>query len=528
MTTTPEALTTETTTITPSTSEETSAPTTSSSFSPPQEHNILENSEKKASRAPSPAKTKLSPVTNVFALDLGSSSIRALVAGIYRKPGRTQFTPTNWKLLPLAMSILPSEGIQEGEIVNVRQVRETLERTIQELHNQLQPIGKRLPRYLFVGVPATCVQMQEISVQVPVDRRVSEKELEALRFRIQKEYLSGGRHGITQILPLEFQVKRGENKQPLTYHSPEETIGAVGNTLLGYYLLIDIHPEFKELMEEVFQALGNRWEVIYVLQPLALYAVSLPWLQQFPRVAVVDIGASLTNLFLAEHGRLKKIYVLREGAHHATHAIVETFKQLHCMLPFSIVEKAKVQLSIQLAEHHWQRHETNHQEIRIQTEHQDYEYIVPATPMLQIVDQWYANLADKLYQFMEQAPPYIMLVTGGGSKWPTIQSIFSEQTGINHIVLFAGEHWLHNETPEHTFQAFTDDAHHPLNRTLTTLLGLALHGAAYLARLRTTSPEKRKNTPAKQQWFPSLTGVLHFFRKLFQPTADTPLEPSES
>lgn len=234
----------------------------------------------------------------ITGLDIGTSSIKALV---------TKREPREEKLELVLNTKEHSGGIRRGTVVSVEKTSNTLRslfsKAFQDSNQRINSV------YVNIGGSHLFSTSSQGLVSVSrADRKISEQDVDRVLQAARAINLSSNKE-IFEVLPKEFIVD-GER-------GVKEPIG-----LEGVRLEVDVLAlgGFSPYLENVKQAvLNSDLEVLdMVPSPIAAARAVLTEKQKELGVALLDIGAGITNLAVFEEGSLIHLVVLPMGSSNIT------------------------------------------------------------------------------------------------------------------------------------------------------------------------------------------------------------------
>ncbi|XOB42657.1 MAG: cell division protein FtsA [Candidatus Nealsonbacteria bacterium] len=234
----------------------------------------------------------------ITSLDIGSSSVRVLSVQKSTKENKVKAVLTIQE---------QSDGIRKGTVINVDKISNVLKNVFSKVS---QDIGKRI-NSVYVGLSGSHIFSTYSRGLVSVsraDRKISEQDIQRVLQAAQAISLPLNKE-IFDISPKEFIVD-GER-------GIKEPIGLEGVRLEAEILALG---GFSPYLQNTRQALLNSELEVLDLVPSALAAArsSLTEKQKELGVALVDIGAGITNLAVFEEGSLIHLAVIPIGSGNIT------------------------------------------------------------------------------------------------------------------------------------------------------------------------------------------------------------------
>lgn len=234
----------------------------------------------------------------ITSLDIGSSSVRVLSVKKNTKENKVNAVLTTQE---------QSDGIRKGTVINVDKISDILKNIFSKAS---QDLGKRI-NSVYVGLSGSHIFSTDSRGLVSVsraDRKISEQDVQRVLQAAQAISLPLNKE-IFDISPKEFIVD-GER-------GIKEPIGLEGVRLEAEILALG---GFSPYLQNTRQALLNSELEVLDLVPSVLAAArsSLTEKQKELGVALIDIGAGITNLAVFEEGSLIHLAVIPIGSGNIT------------------------------------------------------------------------------------------------------------------------------------------------------------------------------------------------------------------
>lgn len=242
----------------------------------------------------------------ITGLDIGTSSIKVLVVRQEPKEERLE------SILKIEEN---SDGVRRGTVISVEKIsnilRDLFSKISQDLNQKISSVYVNLGgSHLFSTSSQGLVSVSR------ADRKISQQDIQRVLQAARAINLSSNKE-IFEVLPREFIID-GEKgiKEPLG--------------LEGVRLEVDVLAlgGFSPYLENVKQAvLNSDLEILDMIpSPIAAARASLTEKQKELGVALLDIGAGITNLVVFEEGNLIYLAVLPMGSSNITSDIAIGFK----------------------------------------------------------------------------------------------------------------------------------------------------------------------------------------------------------
>ncbi len=254
----------------------------------------------------------------ITSLDIGSSSVKILVVKKNKKGNKIEV---------ILKSEQKSDGIRRGTVINIDKISKVLKSLLSEAS---QDLNKQInSAYISLGGSHIFSTFSRGLVSVSrADRKISEEDINRVLQAAQAISLPSNKE-IFEILPKEFIVD-GEKgiKDPL---------GLEGVRLEAEVLALGgFSPYLKNTKQAILNS--NLEALDTTLSPLAAARTCLTDRQKELGVALVDIGAGITNLVVFEEGNLVHLVVLPMGSENITRDIAIGLK-----IDIDTAERIKIQ-----------------------------------------------------------------------------------------------------------------------------------------------------------------------------------------
>ncbi len=260
----------------------------------------------------------------VFALDIGSSSLKGLVAAIHPKQTSVDI---------LAQARVKASGIRRGIIFDV----EDAARSLSELLNELEGMYKHEISDVHVMIGGPCLETRfakgNILVSRP-DEQIGQEDINRMYDTIQTLPAPQNRT-VLHVIPQSFIIDEVDRvKTPL---------GMQGNRLSLEATVIDVFNQAFISLQKVFNVVGLR-PVSTVAHPLASAKALLPKRDREQGVCAIDFGAETTSLSVFEDDELRHLAVIPLGSQNITNDIANALR-----IHFDSAERIKIGFGSALA-----------------------------------------------------------------------------------------------------------------------------------------------------------------------------------
>lgn len=253
----------------------------------------------------------------IFAIDIGSSSIKGVVAVPSGEDGLVKI---------IAFSQVPTTGIRKGEIIDGAQVAKSIRALVEEIKNSL-PMGFSQAAVNIGGNHVGVVQSRGVVTVSRADQMISEYDVERVIASSQAVPLPLNRE-IVHIIPREFIVD-GEGKI-------KSAVGLNGvrlelDALVVYAFSPHIKAVLRTLSEAGLDASGT------VISGLAGASAVLSEKEKEIGSLLIDIGAQTTDVVVFEEGQPIHVAVFPVGSFHISNDIA-----IGLQVDFDIAEHIKI------------------------------------------------------------------------------------------------------------------------------------------------------------------------------------------
>ncbi|MDR3350025.1 MAG: cell division protein FtsA [Prevotellaceae bacterium] len=213
----------------------------------------------------------------IAAIDLGTTKVVTLIG--QRSSGG--------KVHVLAASETPSLGILRGEVLNIRQVTESIQNTVKDIREK-SGIDVREVFAGIAGQHIRCIENSVGNMRENEEEEISEHEIEEMK---QQMYHIGIEpdEKILDVIPQSYTVDEHVNIP--------DPAGYTGKGLKGYYRIFIGKSRWATNTEQCIRRAGLELNLKqFVLEPLASAMAVLSDDEKEMGVAMVDIGGGTTGL----------------------------------------------------------------------------------------------------------------------------------------------------------------------------------------------------------------------------------------
>ena len=237
----------------------------------------------------------------VLACEVGSSSIRAMVAG---RGLNNTFKVKGYKEVEY-------DGFYEGEFLN----KDKLSSIFESVMSDLEIKGERLEK-IYIGVPAefSSVMLTDESINFGTRRKVKQEDIDSLYY-MAGEKSKSGEVEVVSVSPISFT---------LDGYNTIEPIGESGAILSAKLSIIYASRRFIELFNTIAGGLGFS-AVEYISEPLAQALFIIPSEKREELSLVVDGGDLTTSIAFVKGEGLTALTSFSRGGAFVTNDLAEAF-----------------------------------------------------------------------------------------------------------------------------------------------------------------------------------------------------------
>lgn len=252
----------------------------------------------------------------IAAIDLGTTKV---VSAIGHK------TESGFKVI--ALKEAPSIGVSRGEVLNIQQVLNSLEPTIEQI-NQENDIRIKDVYVGIAGQNIRCESISSRSSRSKPDNLISESEINALEKKLYNSKVSLGEE-IFHVLPQFYNIE-----EHLGIKNP---IGMAGSQIEGNYKIFIGKTNSAECSSKVIERAKLNLKKL-ILEPVASAAAVLSDDEKEIGVAMVDIGGGTTDLLIYHDNTIRHTAIIPFGGN----SITEDIKN-GCNVSAKTAEQIKIQ-----------------------------------------------------------------------------------------------------------------------------------------------------------------------------------------
>lgn len=237
----------------------------------------------------------------VLAFDIGSSKIRAMVAG---RGLNNTFAVKGYKEIDY-------DGFFEGEFLSEDKIAPIFENVIDEFSSFIKKIKK-----VYIGVPAefSSVMLTDVSMNVSEKRKIQKEDIDSL-FYMAGEKSKNAEVEVVCVSPISFDLDGRTTLDP---------IGEVGVTLSAKLSVIYGNKAFIDLFNSIVGGLGFH-SVEYISEPLAQAQFVIPQEKREDLTLLVDSGDITTSIALVKGDGLSMLTSFSRGGGFITNDLAEAF-----------------------------------------------------------------------------------------------------------------------------------------------------------------------------------------------------------
>ncbi|MBQ8909271.1 MAG: hypothetical protein IJY90_03200 [Clostridia bacterium] len=251
----------------------------------------------------------------VLAFDIGSSRLRAMVAG---KGLNNTFAVKGYKEIEY-------DGFYEGEFLNPDKLLAVFSEVIKEFQPYLDKIKK-----MYIGVPAefSSVAVTDMSINLGERRRVKKDDIDSLYY-MAGETSKNAEVEVVSVSPISFDIDGRTTLEP---------VGDFGTNLCGKLSVIYASKVFIDLFNDVAAQLGFQY-VEYISDVLAQAQFILPKEKQDEVSLLIDAGDITTSIAFVQGNGVSALTSFSRGGGFITNDLSEAFE-----LSIKDAEKLKKQV----------------------------------------------------------------------------------------------------------------------------------------------------------------------------------------
>ena len=235
----------------------------------------------------------------VAAIDLGTTKVVCLI-------GEKTASGVNI----LAMSQMPSKGVSRGEVVNIKQVMDSMLPTIREVEEKS---GQKIHE-VYVGIAGQnirCEQSNDQTIRVNPDELISQKEIDVITEKMYGAFCQGGEE-VLHAIPQSYNID--------DFMGITEPVGMIGKTISSNFKLFIGKKASATFSNHVITRANLKLREL-ILEPLASAKAILSEEEMEVGVAMVDIGGGTTDLLIIQDGIIRHTAVIPFGGNSITEDI---------------------------------------------------------------------------------------------------------------------------------------------------------------------------------------------------------------
>ena len=238
----------------------------------------------------------------VFVFDIGSSKIRAMVAG---KGINNTFKEKVYKEIAY-------DGFFEGEFLN----KDNLEEIFQEVADEFSAFTKKIKK-VYIGVPAefSSVVLSDVSLSLGENRKVTKDDIDSLVY-MAGERVKTSEVEVISVSPISYNLDGKKTLAP---------VGECGMNLSAQASIVYANREFIDMFNTLVGDLGFS-TVEYISEPLAEALFVLPQHDREGIALLVDSGDISTSIAIVEGDGLKALTSVSRGGGFVTNDLAEAFE----------------------------------------------------------------------------------------------------------------------------------------------------------------------------------------------------------
>lgn len=237
----------------------------------------------------------------VLAFDIGSSKLRAMVAG---KGLNGTFSVKGYKEIDY-------DGFYEGEFLN----KDKLPSIFEEVVAEFSPYIKKTKK-IYIGVPAefSSVMPANVSINLGEKRKIKKEDIDSL-FYMVGEKSKNNEVEVVSVSPIAFEVDGRTTLEP---------VGDYGTVISANLSVVYANKEFIDIFNNVVSMLGFTF-VEYISEPLAQAHFVLPAEKREDLSLLIDCGYITTSIALVKGNGLSSLTSFSRGGGFITNDLSEAF-----------------------------------------------------------------------------------------------------------------------------------------------------------------------------------------------------------
>jgi len=208
-----------------------------------------------------------------------------------------------------------SKGINRGEVLNIKAVRDTLTSLVKDIEEQMLDIDAEFKvKTLYSGFSGTNIRCGKVTVErhrTDERRTIEQHEIEGMLAEAYKSFKNDG-EVVLHVIPQSYNIDDQRGLSDIEGHQ--------GKHVMGFYLLFIGKTKYAEHTSSVISKAGYDVGKL-VLSPLASAASILTDEEMELGTALVDIGAGTTDLLICKDDRIRYGAVIPFGGDSITQDI---------------------------------------------------------------------------------------------------------------------------------------------------------------------------------------------------------------
>ncbi len=233
-------------------------------------------------------------------IDIGTTKVTALVAKKLEEG----------KLEIIAVGKAPSYGVVRGQVQNIRQTQEAIEKAV----SMAEAASGLSIDEVYVGIAGSHIrssqQMHVINMEKP-NTDITEEEVQRLTSEMYNTAV-GPNERIIHVLPQEYTIDGQTNIL--------EPVGCMGSRLSANFHVITANIQAAKMIEESVKRAGLTVKNL-VLEPIASSAAVLSEKEKKAGVVLVDIGGGTTDIAIFHNNVIRHSAVIPFGGQVITNDI---------------------------------------------------------------------------------------------------------------------------------------------------------------------------------------------------------------
>lgn len=204
----------------------------------------------------------------------------------------------------LGSSCVYSEGVENGQIVDIYRCRERFLEVLDKLEKNIN----REIREIYIGISSSNIKLKEENVEVDIDGEVTPKHINEVKAKLKKEIFLNEDEAICDIVINHYNV---DNKK----------VSNLSEKLIGKKLVVNatiIVCKKNIIKRYIDLCIGTRYQIKgFVVNIMSLKNIFL-FKEKLGNRVLIESGASSTEVAILEDGVVKEVYFIPLGGNNIT------------------------------------------------------------------------------------------------------------------------------------------------------------------------------------------------------------------